>query len=80
MRDLLSSFSISKRDFVACEVDSPMVSREARDTRLTAAHDDPECGEVVTRQERNPSTKLIEKVHNIDMLPSGGYSAIAIAP
>ena len=49
-------------------------------TLLTAAHDDPEFGEVVTRQERNPSTKLIEKVHNIDMLPSGGYSAIAIAP
>ena len=55
-------------------------SREERDKRLTAAHDDPEFGEVVTRQERNPSTKLIEKVHNIDMLPSGGYSAIAITP
>ncbi|MEQ1913454.1 MAG: NIPSNAP family protein [Vicinamibacterales bacterium] len=55
-------------------------SREERDTRLKAAHDDPEFGEVVTRQERNPSTKLIEKVHNIDLLPSGSYSAIAIAP
>ena len=53
-------------------------SREERDKRLTAAHDDPEFGEVVTQQERNPATKLIEKVHNIDMAPNGTYSAIAI--
>ena len=55
-------------------------SREERDKRLTAAHDDPEFGEVVTTQERNPATKLIEKVHNIDMLPSGSYAAVTIAP
>ena len=53
-------------------------SREERDKRLTAAHDDPEFGEVVTQQERNPATKLIEKVHNIDLVPSGPYTAIAI--
>src|SRR6478609_11456152 len=29
-------------------------SREERDKRLTAAHDDPEFGEVVTQHERNP--------------------------
>src|SRR5690349_1711193 len=54
-------------------------SREERDKRLTAAHDDPEFGEVVTQQERNPATKLIEKVHNIDLVPNGTYTAIAIA-
>ena len=53
-------------------------SKEERDKRLTAAHDDPEFGEVVTQQERNPTTKLIEKVHNIDMVPNGSYTAIAI--
>src|SRR5437016_6294122 len=53
-------------------------SREERDKRLKAAHDDPEFGEVVTQQERNPATKLIEKVHNIDLVPSGTYTAIAV--
>lgn len=53
-------------------------SREERDKRLKAAHDDPEFAEVVTKQERNPDTKLIEKVHNIDMLPNGSYSAITV--
>jgi hypothetical protein len=53
-------------------------SREERDKRLTAAHDDPEFAEVVTKQERNPATKLIEKVHNIDMVPNGSYTAINI--
>jgi len=55
-------------------------SREERDKRLKAAHDDPEFGEVVTTQERNPDTKLIEKVHNVDLLPNGTYTAIAIKP
>ena len=55
-------------------------SREERDKRLKAAHDDPEFGEVVTSQERNPETKLIEKVHNIDMIPNGTYSSITITP
>ena len=54
-------------------------SREERDKRLKAAHDDPEFAEVVTQQERNPATKLIEKVHNIDMMPNGTYTAVTIA-
>ena len=54
-------------------------SREERDKRLKAAHDDPEFTEVVLEQERNPQTKLIIKAHNIDMAPSGPYSAITIA-
>src|SRR5262245_36103989 len=53
-------------------------SREERDKRLKAAHDDPEFAEVVTRQERNPDTKLIIKAHNIDMAPSGTYSAVTL--
>ena len=53
-------------------------SREERDRRLKAAHDDPEFAEVVTKQERNPDTKLIENVHNIDMVPSGAYASIRI--
>jgi hypothetical protein len=55
-------------------------SREERDKRLKAAHDDPEFAEVVTAQERNPETKLIEKVHNVDMVPDGTYSSIKITP
>jgi hypothetical protein len=54
-------------------------SKEDRDTRLKAAHDDPEFGEVVTKQEQNPDTKLIVKTHNIDMVPNGAYTAITIA-
>src|SRR5882724_5538692 len=53
-------------------------SKEERDKRLKAAHDDPEFGEVVTKQERNPATQLIVKAHNIDMTPNGSYTAIAI--
>jgi hypothetical protein len=53
-------------------------SKEERDKRLKAAHDDPEFGEVVTKQEQNPSTRLIVKAHNIDMTPSGAYTAITI--
>ena len=53
-------------------------SKAERDKRLTAAHDDPEFGEVVTKQERNPDTKLIVKVHNIDMMPNGAYTAITV--
>jgi hypothetical protein len=55
-------------------------SREERDKRLKSAHDDPEFAEVVTTQERNPATKLIEKVHNIDMVPNGTYSSVTILP
>jgi len=54
-------------------------SKQERDKRLKAAHDDPEFGEVVTKQEQNPQTRLIVKAHNIDMVPSGPYTAIAIA-
>jgi len=53
-------------------------SKEERDKRLTAAHDDPDFGEVVTQQEQNPATQLIVKAHNIDMTPSGSYTAVAI--
>ena len=53
-------------------------SKEERDRRLKAAHDDPEFDEVVTRQERNPETRLIIKAHNIDMAPSGTYSAVTL--
>jgi hypothetical protein len=53
-------------------------SKEERDKRLTAAHADPEFAEVVTKQERNPDTKLIVKAHNIDMVPSGTFSSITI--
>lgn len=55
-------------------------SREERDKRLKAAHDDPEFAEVVTTQERNPDTRLIVKAHNIDVVPNGTYSAITIRP
>jgi hypothetical protein len=55
-------------------------SREERDRRLKAAHDDPEFGEVVTRQERDPNARLIVKTHNIDIVPNGPYSAITIRP
>jgi hypothetical protein len=54
-------------------------SKEERDKRLTAAHDDPEFAEVVTKQERSPD-KLIVKAHNIDMAPNGTYTAITIKP
>ena len=53
-------------------------SKEARDQRLKAAHDDPEFAEVVTQQERNPDTRLIVKAHNIDMVPNGVFTAIRI--
>src|SRR5438093_7813021 len=55
-------------------------SKAERDKRLTAAHDDPEFGDVVTKQERNAETKLIVKAHNIDMVPNGSYSSIRINP
>lgn len=54
-------------------------SKEERDKRLKAAHDDPEFGEVVTKAEQNPATKLIVKAHNIDMTPHGSFTAITIA-
>lgn len=53
-------------------------SKAERDKRLTAAHDDPEFADVVTKAESNPATKLIVKAHNIDMVPNGTYSAISI--
>jgi NIPSNAP protein len=54
-------------------------SKEERDKRLKAAHDDPEFTEVVVSQERNPETRLIVKAHNIDMTPSGAHTAITLA-
>ena len=53
-------------------------SKEERDKRLTAAHDDPEFLEVVTKAEKNLQTKLVLKAHNIDMAPHGTFSAITI--
>jgi hypothetical protein len=32
----------------------------------------------VTKQEADPNTKLIVKAHNIDMVPNGTYTAIAV--
>ena len=54
-------------------------SKEERDKRLKAAHDDPEFAEVVTSQERNADTRLIVKAHNIDMVPHGSYTAVTVA-
>src|ERR1700688_4445280 len=53
-------------------------SKEERDKRLKARTDDPEFAEVVTKAEANPATKLISKVHNIDMTPHGPYTAITL--
>jgi hypothetical protein len=54
-------------------------SKEERDKRLAARAQDPEFTEVVTNAERNPATKLIAKVHNIDMTPHGAYTTITLA-
>jgi hypothetical protein len=53
-------------------------SKAERDKRLTAAHDDAEFLDVVTKAEKNPRTKLVLKAHNIDMVPHGTYSAITM--
>ena len=53
-------------------------SKAERDVRLKAAHADPEFRDVVGKQEGNPETKLIIKAHNIDMAPSGPYTAITV--
>jgi hypothetical protein len=55
-------------------------SREERDKRVKARGDDPEFNEVVTRAERNPETRLIDRVYNVDMIPHGPYTAITIRP
>jgi hypothetical protein len=54
-------------------------SKEERDKRLKAVRDDPEFVQVVTKQEENPDTKLVQKVHNIDMTPNGAYTTISLA-
>jgi hypothetical protein len=51
-------------------------SKEERDKRLKAAHDDPEFAEVVLKPERDPSARLIVKTHNIDMSPSGPHQQL----
>ena len=53
-------------------------SKDERDKRLKAAHDDPEFGEVVLKQERDANARLIIKAHNIDMVPSGSSTAIKV--
>ena len=55
-------------------------SKEERDKRLKAAHDDPEFTEVVTKQEQSAATRLIVKALNIDIVPNGNYTAIRITP
>jgi len=55
-------------------------SKDERDKRLRAAQTDPEFREVVIDQERDQNRKLIIKAHNIDMVPSGPYSAITVIP
>lgn len=54
-------------------------SKEERDKRLKAVRDDPEFVQVVTKQEENHDTKLVLKVHNIDMTPNGAYTTITLA-
>lgn len=54
-------------------------SKEERDKRVKAVRDDPEFAEVVTKPEANPETKKVLKVHNIDMIPNGPYTAIKLA-
>ncbi len=53
-------------------------SKAARDERLKAARSDPEFGEVVTAQERDPAARLIVKALNVDMTPHGTYSAVQL--
>ena len=55
-------------------------SKEERDRRLKAAQSDPEFREVVIAQERDQNARLIVKAHNIDMMPSGSYTAITVVP
>ena len=55
-------------------------SREERDKRVKARGDDSEFNEVVTQAERNPETRLIERVYNVDMIPNGPRTAIKITP
>jgi hypothetical protein len=52
-------------------------SKEEREKRLKAAHDDPEFAEVVTKQEQGPD-KLVVKAHNIDMVPNGSHTTITL--
>jgi NIPSNAP len=54
-------------------------SKEERDKRLAGVRDDPEFKEFVTKREADPATKLVVKVHNIDMEPHGPYTAIKLA-
>ena len=53
-------------------------SKEERDKRLKAAHDDPEFKEVVTKAEASQDTKLVVKAHNIDMVPNGSHTTITL--
>ncbi len=53
-------------------------SRGERDRRLKAARNDPEFAEVVLAQEQDPGTRLIVKAHNIDLVPHGPHTAVAL--
>ena len=53
-------------------------SKEGRDKRLAAAHDDQEFLDTVRKQEQSPDTRLIVKSRNIDMVPDGPYTTITL--
>jgi hypothetical protein len=55
-------------------------SREERDKRVKARGDDPEFIKVVTEAERNPETKLIERIYSVDLIPNGPHTTITITP
>jgi hypothetical protein len=52
---------------------------DSLDKRLAARGQDPEFEQVVRKVEANPDTKLIAKVHNVDMVPHGSYTTITLA-
>src|SRR5258708_4115177 len=45
-------------------------SKDERDKRLKAAHDNPEFGEVLNKQEQNASPKLLLQTPNINLHPT----------
>src|SRR5262249_45120038 len=53
-------------------------SKEERDRRLAARGEDPEFIEVLRKAEATPATKLIDKAHNINMVPPGHHTTITL--
>src|SRR5260370_34414848 len=54
-------------------------SKEERDKRLKAAHDDPEFAEVVTKQEQSPDTRLIVKAKTVDIVQKAPSRTISVS-